>query len=326
MTMYWLSAAAITLSCFAIVAMLTSGAIAWAAPALARRLERYAPAVRARLLFRLRVLPATSAAVCAFGIALPIFLRFEPVETGETLARTLIVAAVLGGALIVRGAWRAAAGLRATGAVLRDWRARGRRVETGVSDGAPIPVFAIDDAFPTVAVVGFSRPALFIAERVLRECTRDEVRAMLLHECAHVTHRDNLKRFFIRACPDVLGRTSALDRAWASASEEAADARAAGGDLGSALELAQALIHIARLAPGSSTLHVASAFYLGGSIEARVRRLVEPADSLLESAISYQLSAFSYVACAMALGLVGLVVFAAPAIHQFMEAAVRVLP
>jgi Zn-dependent protease with chaperone function len=323
MTMYWLSAAAITLSSFAIVATLTSGAIGWAAPALARRLERYAPAPRAALLFQLRMLPGACAAVCAFGIALPIFLRFEPVGTDETLARTLIVAAVLGGALIVRGAWRAAAGLRATAAVLRDWRARGRPLQT---IDAPIPVFAIEDAFPTVAVVGFSRPALFIAERVLRECTADEVRAMLLHECAHVTYRDNLKRFFIRACPDVLGRGSALDRAWASASEEAADARAAGGDPGSALELAQALIHVARLAPGRSTLQVASAFYLGGSIESRVRRLVEPADSLPESAISYQLSAISYVACAMALGLGGLIVVAAPSIHQFMEAAVRVLP
>lgn len=319
MTMYWLSAAAITLSCFALVATLASGAIAWAAPALASRFERYAPGPRASLLFRLRMLPGVCAAVCAFGIALPIFLRFEPVGTDESLSRTLIVAAVLGGGLIARGAWRAAAGLRATGAVLRDWRARGRRLHL---IDAPIPVFAIEDSFPTVAVVGFSRPALFIAERVLRQCTADEVRAMLLHECAHITHRDNLKRFFVRACPDVLRRGSALDRAWTSASEEAADARAAGGDRGSALELAQALVHVARLAPGRSTLHVASAFYLGGSIESRVRRLVDPADSLPDPSRPL----VCVVACAMALGVAGLVVFGAPAIHQFMEAVVRVLP
>ena len=319
MTRYWLSAAAITLSCFAIVAALTSGVIACAAPALARRLERYAPRRRAALLFRLRMLPAACAAVSAFGIVLPIFLRFEPIETDETLARTLIVAAILGGALIVRGAGRAAAGLRATGAVLRDWRARGRRLPTA---DVPLPVFAIEDAFPTVAVVGFTRPELFIAERVLRECTADEVRAMLLHECAHITYRDNLKRFFIRACPDVLRRGSALDRAWTNASEEAADARAAGGDPGCALELAQALIHVARLAPGRSTLHVASAFYLGGSIESRVRRLIEPADALPDPSRPLGW----VVAGTMGLGLAALVIFAAPAIHQFMESAVRLLP
>ena len=244
---------------------------------MARRLERNAPEARASLLFRLRLLPGACAALCAFGIALPIFLRYEPVDADETFARTLIVTALAGGALLARGAYRAAAALRATGAVMRDWQARGRRLRTL---DAPIPVFAIEESFPTVAVVGFSRPALFIAERVLRECSPDEVRAMVLHECAHVTHRDNLKRFFIRACPDVIRRGSALDRAWTSATEEAADARAAGGDPGSALELAQALIHVARLAPGPSRLEVASAFYLGGSIESRIRRLVDPAGSL----------------------------------------------
>ncbi len=145
---------------------------------------------------------------------------------------------------------------------------------------------------------------------------------MVLHECAHVTHRDNLKRFLMRACPDVLRRGSTLDRAWVSAAEQAADARAAGGDPGFALELAQALIRVARLAPHVSTVDVASAFYLGGSIEARVRQLVEPADNLPESS-----RPFGYVmACSLIAAAAGAVVLAAPAIHQFMEVAVRALP
>ena len=317
--MYWLLAVAITLTCFALVAALTSAMLALAAPAVARRLDRYRPVDRASLLFRLRVLPGACAALCAFGIALPIFLRYEPVDADETLARTLIVTALAGAALLVRGAWRAVAALRATAAVMRAWQARGRRLRT---IDAPIPVFAIDESFPTVVVIGFSRPALFIAERVLRECSPDQVRAMVLHECAHVTHRDNLKRFFIRACPDLLRRGSALDRAWTSAAEEAADARAAGGDPGSALELAQALIHVARLAPGTCSLEVASAFYPGGSIESRIRRLIEPADSLPHRTPP----AVRVLACTMALGLAGLIAFAAPAVHQFMETVVRVLP
>jgi hypothetical protein len=319
--MYWAFAAAITLSCFAVVATLTSVLIAACAPGLARRLERYAPSARASLLFHLRVLPGACASVCAFGIALPIFLRYEPADTDETLARTLIVMAMAGGVLLARGAFRATAALRATAAVMRDWRARGRRLW---SIDAPIPVFAIEESFPTVAVIGFSSPALFIAERVLRECSADEIRAMVLHECAHVTHRDNLKRFFIRACPDVLRAGSVLDRAWTSATEEAADARAAGGDPGSALELAQALIHVARLAPGRSTLEVASAFYLGGSIESRIRRLVDPAGSLAHPAPLGRLMVWSMSLAAV--GLASLIAVAAPAIHQFMETVVRVLP
>jgi beta-lactamase regulating signal transducer with metallopeptidase domain len=320
MTSYWWSGGAITLSCFAAVATAMSAIITVAAPALARRVERYSAVSRAAWLFRLRLLPAACATVCAFGVALPIFLWFEPRDNSdETFARTLVVAAVAGAVLLVRGACRAAAAWRATGALRREWQARGRRLQTV---DAPIPVFAIEESFATVAVVGFARPTLFIAERVLRECTMDEVRAMVLHECAHVTHRDNLKRFLIRACPDALRRGGALDRAWTRAVEEAADARAVGGDPGSALELAQALIHVARLAPGASRLEVASAFYLGGSIESRVRRLVEPADSLPDP--SRPLGCV--IACTMACLVAGLVVLAAPGIHQFMEAVVRALP
>ena len=319
MTSYWLSAAAITLACFAIVTAATSALIALAAPALARRAERYSPASRAALLFRVRLLPAACATACAFGIALPVFLCFEPRDSGETFARTLIVVAAAGGAFLARGAWRAAAGHLATARLMREWQARGRRLN---ALDAPLPAFAIEASFPTVAVVGFSRPALFIAEHVLRECSADEVRAMALHECAHVAHRDNLKRFLIWACPDVLRRGGALDRAWSSAAEEAADARAAAGNPRFALDLAQALIRVARLASGASTLDLASTFYLGGSIESRVRRLLEPSDSLPDP--SRPLGRVT--ACAMVCVFAVLVVLAAPAIHQGMETAVRFLP
>jgi hypothetical protein len=318
-TAYWLSAAAITLSCFASVATATSVLIGLAGPAIAGRLARHTPASRAALLFRLRVLPAACAAICALGIALPIFLWFEPRVSDERFARTLMAAAVAGGVLLLRAVWRAAASWRATAAVRRDWQARGRRLHTL---DAPMPVFAIDESFPTVAVVGFSRPALFIAERVLRECTADQVRAMVLHECAHVIHRDNLKRFLIRACPDVLRRGGALDRAWSAAIEEAADARAIAGNPGFALALAEALVRVARLTPCVNTPQVASAFYVGGSIESRVRRLVDPSDSLPDP--SRPLGCV--MACTMFCGIAGLILLAAPTIHQVMEAAVRVLP
>lgn len=319
MTSYWLGAAVITLASFAMVATVTSALMGLAAPALLRRVDRYSPASRAALLFRLRVLPAACATVCALGVALPVFLWFEPRDSDETFARTLWAAAAAGGALLARGGWRAAAAWRATRAVMREWQARGRRIYTV---DAPMPVFAIDESFPTVAVVGLARPALFIAERVLRECTPVEVRGMVLHECAHVTHRDNLKRFLIRACPDLLRRGGLLDRAWTNAVEQAADARAVAHDPRFALELAQALIRVARLAPGVSRLEVASAFYLGGTIESRVRQLVEPADSLPDPSrpLGWVL------ACTLVVAFAGLVVVAAPALHQFMEAAVRSLP
>ena len=70
MTMYWVFAAAITLSCFALVATLTSVLIAAAAPALARRLERYAPCVP-----RLAALSSARAARC---VRVGVRLRHRP--------------------------------------------------------------------------------------------------------------------------------------------------------------------------------------------------------------------------------------------------------
>jgi hypothetical protein len=316
---FWLTAAAIGLSSFAVVFIATSLLSVMCLPALFRRIARYAPYARARLLFQWRLLPASCGLACALGVALPIYLAYEPRDNSdEIMARTLIVCALVGGALLTRGAWRAAAAWRATNRLMRDWRARGRQLH-GLD--ASIPVFAIEESFPTVAVVGFSRPALFIAERVLSECTPDEVRAMVSHECAHVTHRDNLKRFLIRACPDVR-RGGTLDRAWSIATEEAADARVVAANPRFALELAHALIRVARLAPAPRPLELASAFYLGGSIESRVRQLVEPAQTLPDPS-----RPLGCVVACTTLGVFALLVFTgAGTIHQVMESAVRILP
>jgi beta-lactamase regulating signal transducer with metallopeptidase domain len=315
---YWMLAATIAFSVFAVTAAATSGLVAWLAPEAARRLERYSPASRAAMLFRIRMLPAALAALVAFGIAMPVFFWFEPRDTGESVSRTLLVLGLAGASLVLRGAWRAVSAWRATRRVLREWQSRGRRSDLF---DAPLPVFVIEESFPTVAVVGIARPALFIAERVLRECTADEVNAMLLHECAHVTKRDNLKRFLIRACPDWLGSGTALDRAWTSAAEEAADAAAVVARPAFALELAQALIRVARLAPSPAAPELASAFYLGGSIESRVRRLVDPGPAP-HAACPFGATALATAAvCAAAT-----VALTAGHLHEFMETLVRQLP
>jgi beta-lactamase regulating signal transducer with metallopeptidase domain len=314
---FWLLALAVTMSSFALLTMGASAVVVWFTPALARRFERYAPAVRARLLFRLRIAPAALGMIAAFAIALPIYLVYEPRESEEGFATTLVALAVLGVALFAGGAWRAVRAWYSTRVVRREWESRGRRLDCF---DTPLPVFAIDEQFPTVAVVGVTKPALFVAERVLAECTADEVRAMLRHEAAHVTVRDNLKRFLIRACPDVLRSGGNLDRAWSIAAEEAADAAAVADRPATAVELAEALIRVARLAT-PRTPELASAFYLGGSIESRIRRLVGPESGS---------EAPTPLGCVMittgALCFAALVFTAAPIVHQVMEAVVRTLP
>jgi hypothetical protein len=314
---FWLLAAAIALSVFGLAALAASAAVAILAPAIHRRYEDCSPSFRATLLFAIRMLPAALAIVLALAVALPIFLAYEPRETDESIALTLIVLASLGAGLIVRGACRAVTAWRATSAVRHEWQRRGRRV-----DGfeMPLPLFAIDEPFPTVAVVGVTSPVLFISEQVLRACPADQVRAMLRHEAAHVAVRDNLKRFVMRACPDLLGPASALDRAWSSAAEEAADAAVVADRPAAALDLADALIRVARLAP-ARTPELASAFYLGGSIESRVRRLLAPAPAA-DASSPFVLSFLAGTCACIAAG----VVLTAPSLHAIMEQVVRLLP
>jgi hypothetical protein len=314
---FWLLALAVTLSSFALFTTGGSALLAWLAPALARRFERYAPGPRAAALFRLRMAPAALGLAVAFGIALPVYLAYEPRESEEGFALTLIAMAIAGLTLFAGGAWRAIRAWHSTRSVRREWESRGRRLD---GFDTTLPVFAIDEQFPTVAVVGVTRPALFVAERVLTECTVDEVRAMLRHEAAHVTVRDNLKRFLIRACPDTLPSGGTLDTAWSVAAEEAADAAAVAERPAAAVELAEALIRVARLATPRAP-ELASAFYLGGSIESRIRRLVGPSGGG---------EAPTPLGCVMistgALCFAGFVFAAAPALHQVMEAVVSRLP
>ncbi|HZH29770.1 MAG TPA: M48 family metalloprotease, partial [Pyrinomonadaceae bacterium] len=120
------------------------------------------------------------------------------------------------------------------------------------------------------------------------ELTADELRAALWHEQGHLAARDNLKRTALRACRDVLmlvpaGRT--LDNAWVEQSEAAADEHAArAGGAALALDLASALVKIARLIPADASPRMpAGAFLVGdrdeNGVAARVRRLVRLATS-----------------------------------------------
>jgi len=315
---FTLLAAVAAFATFAVVDAAVSALIALAFGRMGSLLDRYSAASRSGLLFRLRVAPAVVASVLGFGIALPIFVTFEPFDTDEPVSRTLVAIACAGVAIVLHGLWRAASAWRATVRVSRDWQRRGRRVEIAGVD-ASLPVIAVDATFPTVAVVGLRRPVLFVAERVLAECSADEIKAMIAHECAHVDGRDNLKRLVLRACPDLLSRRAGVTRAWITATEEAADAAAASSRPGRALDLAQALIHVARLAP-LATPELASSFYPGGDIERRIRRLVDP----VPAPDAPMLGRGVVVSGAVAIGTVA--VLFAPALHQLMETIVRIVP
>jgi Zn-dependent protease with chaperone function len=313
---YWLLAGVAAFSAFALFSLAGSLISHLAARVVAGGPGRGGAASRARRLFALRMLPAFFALTASLGVALPIFLWFEERTTTESISVTLAAIAAAGVLLLARGFWRGASAWRSTARLVRDWQRRGRPV-SGLAGS--MPVLAIEEEFPLVAVAGLLRPRLFVAERVLRECTPSEVAAMVTHECAHVSAFDNVKRLLIRACPDMLGAPLPLERAWAAAAEEAADAAAARLSPSAPLDLAQALIRVARLAAPRAP-ELASAFYLGGSIDARVRLLVDPpADTGVRRWTRFILPGVGALAAIA-------VVLAAPSLHAAMEAAVRLLP
>jgi beta-lactamase regulating signal transducer with metallopeptidase domain len=266
---------AVALVAFMAAAVVASGALAVLWPAALSAAGRAPVVVRARLLYALRLLPAALGAIAALALASAAWLRFEPRRTAETPGLWLVIASSAGLALILLALVRGVRAWRAGRALERQWTAAGTAVRL---PGVSLPVYRIVHPWPVVCVVGTLRPRLFVAEKVLDACTPEELASVLAHEAGHVTAHDNLKRLLAKFLPDVLhwipaGR--ALDRAWESAAEAAADARAAAARPGGSLDLAAALLRVARLATAGPWAPLpARALFDGASVAPRVERLL----------------------------------------------------
>lgn len=266
-----------------------SALIASAVVALMWRTPDGAPAERAGRLWRMRLLPlATALAMCVFVIIG--LWRFEARHSDEELGWTVILFAALGGLYLITIAARLVVMHRETRRLLSAWLANATQFECPDIPGLPrltIPAWRIDTHFPVVAVVGIVRPTLVVDATVLDSCSADELSAIIAHEYGHLRRWDNLRRAVFSATPDLLAWTSigpAMRDAWREATEEAADDMAARSSADAGVNLAGALIHVARIAKGTDTAPAfqatqlpASALYRGESIERRVRRLLAPA-------------------------------------------------
>ena len=244
-----------------------------------RATDNWTAAARARLLFSLRVLPPVLAFLTVSLLLVPSYLAYEPRHAAETVSFKLALLAIFSATGIAVSVYRGIGTHRATANLTSDWLRQGRPIQI---PGIHIRSYEIKHAFPLIGIVGFLRPRLFIASRVLEVLTPEEITAAVAHENGHLTARDNLKRGLLQACRDALliipcGRL--LDRSWSEASEEAADENAARQGKGVALDLASALVKIARIIPlGGRPTMPAGVFLLGDEetkgIKSRVRRLI----------------------------------------------------
>ena len=248
------------------------------------RARTWSAASQASVLCLLRTLPVVGGITIVALLFAPAYLAHEPRENHEEITLNLAIVAFFSALGVVLAVFRGIVSWRATARLTADWL---RNAEPITLPGITIPAFRIDHQFPVVAIVGTFRPRLFIANQILQSLSGDELAAALAHEVGHVIARDNLKRGLIRACRDMLliipcGRT--LDAAWKEASEGAADEYAAGRDRMVGLDLASALVKIARLVPyGSKPTLPAGAYFVNGEdpsgFKVRVRNLVMLAGS-----------------------------------------------
>ena len=129
------------------------------------------------------------------------------------------------------------------------------------------------------------------------------------------------------ATPDVLAWLPAADRhfaAWREAAEQAADDDAAQAGAEGRLQLAAALVKVARLASGppARDLMPASALYCGENLDTRVRRLLDPRAN---AAVAPARPLATQTVAALAV-LSGASLLALDSVHAVIEAAIHSLP
>ena len=267
----------------ALATLLTINAVAsLAAAALWRLIERpmrrCSARTRAEVLFAMRIGPPAVALISVAALLIPSYIAYEPYSTNEFVSKKLGALAILSAIGVALALSRGFRSWLATRSLLKKWLNSATPIQLPEID---VPTFRISHPFPIIAVVGMFRPRLFIAERVIESLSQDEMVAAIAHECGHLAARDNLKRSLLRVCRDALmivpcGRS--IDRAWSENAEAAADEHAADRGSAVALNLASALIEIARMVPaGVRPSMPAGAFILGDEthgVMGRVNRLV----------------------------------------------------
>ncbi|MGH9880380.1 MAG: M56 family metallopeptidase [Pyrinomonadaceae bacterium] len=244
-----------------------------------KRISGWSAANCSQTLFLLRIVPAVLGLICVLFLFAPAYLRHEPRNDHEDVSLKLALVAAFSALGIALAVLRGIAAWRATSRLTADWMRIAEPIQISKLN---VPTYQFEHKFPLIAVVGALRPRLFIAKQIFQTLTEDEVSAALEHEAGHILAYDNLKRGVMRACRDALliipcGRK--LDSAWFEASEAAADEYAARRGRKIGLDLASAMVKIARQIPlGAKPTMVAGAFLVGGDsqgLRTRVRRLLQ---------------------------------------------------
>ncbi len=261
---------------------------------------RMPPGDGARLLFALRLAPATLAGSIVAGLCVPSYFWLEPADSTERIGSICLAAAVLGAA-----AWSHAIA-RVVRAAIRS-RQYLRSCEHAIESDAPVLLLA-----------GVFHARLVVSRGVRRALTADQLAVALRHERAHGDAHDNLKRLLLLLTPDALPFVHGLrpiEQAWKRLAEWAADDRAVAGSRRRSLALASALVRMARIASIPPPPLATSLLGDSNDLAVRVERLLQGAATGRARAHSWPAVAIAIVAAAIALQPATLV-----AVHRALEA------
>ncbi|MEP6946167.1 MAG: M48 family metalloprotease [Acidobacteriota bacterium] len=309
--MYFLLGISIAFALLLVINMLSAVFASALWSAVARPVSTLSARTQAAVIFGLRVFPVAAALLFVFAFIIPAYLIYEPAASGEIVSWKLLLVVIASLLSVAVAVFR----------VLRTWIATRRLISGWMHAARPLPVpglnvpaFSIKHPFPVVAVVGIFRPRIFLAEKVLDSLDTGEFTAAIAHEFGHLDAYDNLKRTILRVCRDlvVLPIGGRLDQAWAHNAESVADEYAASKSKAAALDLASALVKIARIAPVYATPVMPSGAFLleepNADVTTRVRHLVEISegqDSRVRSA-PQRFFPTTWVACLALIVVVGL--------------------
>lgn len=309
----------VSLAGFSTVVAVVAAAVRSAWPLLHGTLEELSAARRARWFLALRLVPIAAATMASLALAAT-FLGNEPRDTREGAGAILMLLAGISVVLASAAVIRATRVLSSESALRRLMR---QCKQWTSDDGSRASI--LDTPYPVAAVAGVLQPRLMLSARVLRECTADEIAAIIAHERAHMRRRDNLARALFSALPDrwLSSRvTHDIEASWMRAAEEAADSDAAGAAAAPRAALAATLIHVSRMADEAPPTWMPQlAFYQGTDLERRVRALLAAPRCDAAAVVCFELAAFASV-----LSLAALTLASSAGLQRVIEWVVTNLP
>lgn len=191
--------------------------------------------------------------------------------------------------------------------------------DAGLSWPGPLAIVSFD--LPICFVYGVRTPRLLLSTAVVELLSTEDLRAIVAHELAHVSRRDNLWRLIGRLAilTHLPGLGQRAFRRWAAATESACD-EAAALQVGSHVAVAEALVRYQRLLTQRGVgigrgAHLGAAFEGAGSLEARVALLLAPPAVSLSQRL-LQLWPWT---------LLGIAIWQLERLHHGLEALLRLL-